>query len=133
MGKLSIGKNLFNFEENIKNDAMRPTIVILLIVLGFMTILVLFSGSNLIQYLAFAIIIGIILFAICVNHHFVKNDPDRLQTEKYLIHKQLIEQGMIEAKQGEIVESTPLIETNQIGEITSEITNETIPDEEEML
>lgn len=133
MGKLSIGKNLFNFEENIKNDAMRPTIVILLIVLFFMTILVLFSHNKLIQAISFVLIIGIIFFATYINHYFVKQDPDRLQTEKYLLHKQLIERGMVEAKQAELIETFPMLETNQIGEVTFERIAENVSDKEDTL
>lgn len=116
MSKLSIGKDLLNLEQNIKNDAMRPTIGMMIGILVFMTLLIIVTNDKIIHYLCMLIILGSISYTIYINHYFAKNDPDRLQTEKFLIHKRLIESGMIENKSGiaipEIVTTnvTPLLE-----------------------
>ena len=102
MSKLSLGKGLFNLEENIKDDAMRPTILVMTLVLFFMVILIIGCNNEIIKYLSFLLIIGIIVFTLYTNYYLLKNDPDRLQTEKYLIHKQLIEAQMLENKNGTI-------------------------------
>lgn len=105
MNKLSIGKNLLNLEQNIKNDAMRPTIGMMIGILAFMTLLIIVTNDKIIHYFCMLIIFGSISYTIYINHYFAKNDPDRLQTEKFLIHKRLIESGMIENRQGTILDT----------------------------
>lgn len=105
MNKLSIGKDLLNFKQNIKNDAMRPTICIMVSVLLFMSFLIMVINDRIIQYYCLFIVTISIGYAIYINNYFAKHDPDRLQTEKFLIHKQLIENGMLENRQGNILDN----------------------------
>lgn len=105
MNKLSIGKDFLNLEQNIKNDAMRPTIGIMIGVLAFMTLLIIVTNDKIIHYFCILIILGSISYTTYINNYFAKNDPDRLQTEKFVIHKRLIESGMIENRKGTILDT----------------------------
>lgn len=81
MSKLSIGKDILNFEQNIKDDAMRPTICILSIVLVFSLALLIWAPDKLIRYIALIVAVGTILFVLYLNNYYAHNDTDRLHTE----------------------------------------------------
>lgn len=98
MSKLSLGKSLVNLEQNIKDDAMRPCICIMVAVLLFMSALIIFCPDKIIRYISLIIILIVIFFTMYINNYFAKNDPDRLQTEKYLTNKHMIEAGLLEDK-----------------------------------
>ena len=133
MSKLSIGQHGIQVETHEKTNVMSPYHTMAFLVISASIALILFGNEHWIKILgALIFVIFIVVWIVIYICHSIKK-PDLLQSESYRIEIHKIEAGMIEAKQGEIVESPPLLETNQLGAITSKITNETTPDEEEML
>lgn len=133
MNKFSIGQHGITVETHEKTNVMSPYHTMAIIVIVASIALILFGSEHWINILgALIFVIFIVVWIVIYICHSIKK-PELLQSESYRLEQHKIEAGMIEAKQGEIIEATPLLETNQIGAITSEITNDTIPDEEETL
>lgn len=133
MNKFSIGQHGITVETHEKTNVMSPYHTMAIILLPLSSLLILAGSEDWIKSLgALVFVIFIVVWIVIYICHSIKK-PELLQSESYRLERHKIEAGMIEAKQGEIIETTPLLETNQIGAITSEITNDTIPDEEETL
>ncbi len=113
MNKLSFGQ--IEAKQNIKDDAMRPTLCLVSIILFFIVLILLFCQDNIIKYSLLVLFFITVFAAIYINMLFAHKDRDRLQTERYLLNKQMIEAGIIENKTNNIL--SDIQETDKTKEI----------------
>jgi len=98
MSKLSIDKSGFSAEHNIKDDAMRPTVTVLSLVLIFSGAIIIWSNNVFSKIFgAFCAFIALSC-TIYLNVYFALKDTDRLHTERYLINRKIIEARLLEDK-----------------------------------
>jgi len=97
MQKLSLGKG-FTAQQNIKDDAMRPTLYLTGLVLAFVTFALIFCDNNIVRYTLLVLFVAVVIAAYYINIYFAHNDTDRLHTENYLINRQIVEAGLLEDK-----------------------------------
>lgn len=122
MQKLSLGKG-FSAQQNIKDDAMRPTLYLTGLVLAFLTFALVFCDNNIIRYTLLVLFVAVVVAVYYINIYFAHNDTDRLHTESYLINRQIVEAGLLEDK------TISHIRQNQQELLTSDLL---IPDSEEV-
>lgn len=119
MSKLSIDKSGFSAEHNIKDDAMRPTITVLLMVFIFSGVIIICCNNIFSKIFGAFCVFVTLSYTIYLNIYFAHKDTDRLHTERYLINRKIVEARLLEDKTKGVKQnllSTNLEQTLEISE-----------------